>query len=547
MRWPGSFGRRQYDGTANEDVAVFVAEYRSQGRAGNRAKGKFIMNHSRTRKSIANLLFSLADQILVMAVSLVTRTVFIRVFSVRYLGLNAVFGDVLGLLSLADLGLGTAMNYSFYRPLAEGDERQLAALTHFYQKLYQYIAAFIAVLGTLMIPFLPFVVDVEFSDSRLILYYLFSLVQVVVSYLYCSRMAILSADQKNYISTGIGMAVSVLRMIFQLAAMLYLKSYIAYLAVGAGCSLFKNILASRAAFREYPFIRQRAELSSTEKKGIYRNVGSVFLYKVSSLLLNATDNILISVLVSTVAVGLYSNYLMLQSRLSGFISLLFTSLTASVGNLIVKEGVQRRYEIFQCEQTVSFLICAVAVPCYVVLSGDFVSVWLGEEYMLPGLTVYAMGLNLYLGCVLQPLWSYREATGLYAQTKWVMTVCAVFNIVLSIVLGMWLGTAGILFASSVSRLATYVWYEPRILFQKYFNENVKLYFRQMIRNVILTAGLTICLERIGAGFLAASWNMWFVKAILTGGSCLLVSGVVYGRSEYLALLWGKLKSSLQTS
>ncbi len=276
-------------------------------------------------------------------------------------------------------------------------------------------------------------------------------------------------------------------------------------------------------------------------------MGSVFLYKVSSLLLNATDNILISVLVSTVAVGLYSNYLMLQSRLSGFISLLFTSLTASVGNLIVKEGVQRRYEIFQCEQTVSFLICAVAVPCYVVLSGDFMSVWLGEEYMLPGLTVYAMGLNLYLGCVLQPLWSYREATGLYAQTKWVMTVCAVFNIVLSIVLGMWLGTAGILFASSVSRLATYVWYEPRMLFRKYFNENVKLYFRQMIRNVILTAGLTICLERIGAGFLAASWSMWFVKAILTGGSCLLVSGVVYGRSEYLALLWRKLKSSLQTS
>lgn len=499
------------------------------------------MNDSRTKKSIVNILFNIANQLLSFLISFVTRTVFIRVFADKYLGLNAVFADVLSLLTVADLGIGTAMSYSFYRPLAEGDQRKLAALTGFYRKLYHWIALVIGASGLCVVPFLPLLVNTEIGTGELTVYYLFSLFKSVISYLYVSRTTILTADQKHYMINGIGIAASLLRMVFQMAAMLWYGSYAGYLLIDAVSVLLNNAAASRVAARKYPFLRQRENLAKEDAREIFRNIKAVFLHKLSALSMNATDNILISTIVSTSAAGLYSNYMLIHSKLSGMIGLLFTSLTASVGNLIVKEGSRRRYDVFRCTQAISFGICAVAVPCYVTLVNDFISIWLGESYLLSGSVVYAMGANLYLVCILYPLWSYREAVGLYSRIQWAMAACAVINVFLSILLGLWLGTAGILIASSVARLSTYVWYEPRLLFWEYFDENPRSYYEKIGRSAALTAGLTLCLDWFSRTFPAASWGAWFLKAVLIGSACLLAVGAVYGPSDDLSPLWSKLR------
>ena len=182
------------------------------------------MEGSRTRKSIINLSFNAASQLLSALISFVTRTVFIQVFSTKYLGMNAVFADVLSLLSLADLGIGTAMSYSFYRPLAEGDTRRVTALARFYQRLYRRVAAAVTAAGLLLIPILPRIITTEVGRDQLTLYYLISLAGTALSYLCCSRAAVLAADQRSYVSAGLGMAMGLLRMAAQLAAMLWLKS-----------------------------------------------------------------------------------------------------------------------------------------------------------------------------------------------------------------------------------------------------------------------------------------------------------------------------------
>lgn len=498
------------------------------------------MEGSRTRKSIINLSFNAASQLLSALISFVTRTVFIQVFSTKYLGMNAVFADVLSLLSLADLGIGTAMSYSFYRPLAEGDTRRVTALARFYQRLYRRVAAAVTAAGLLLIPILPRIITTEVGRDQLTLYYLISLAGTALSYLCCSRAAVLAADQRSYVSAGLGMAMGLLRMAAQLAAMLWLKSYTAYLAAAAAGVLLHNVLTSRAAVRRYSFLRDRAELGREDARDIYQSIGAVFLYKLSSLLLNATDHILISVMAGTALAGLYSNYQLVQNQLTRCISLVFTSLTASVGNLVVREGADRRHEVFQCEQAVSFVVCAVAVPCYTALINDFISIWLGREFLLSPGVVCAAGLNLYLSCVLQPLWSYREATGLYARTKWVMTVCAGLNILLSVLLGRWMGTAGILLASAAARLATYVWYEPKLLFQEYFGRSPAPYFRRICQNAALTALLTAALAGLARALPAVSWLGWTARAALSAVLCLAAAAALYGPSKELAPLWKKL-------
>ena len=367
---------------------------------------------------------------------------------------------------------------------------------------------------------------------------------VVLSYVCVYKTSVLTADQKGYMLSKVSMVISLVSTAVRVLAIVLTRNYILYLVLGVVMSLSQNLLASRKAQKEYPYLRKRVELSRGERKGILKTIGSVFLYKLFSVLMNATDNLLTSVLVGTVVVGYYSNYHMLQDKLAVLYTLIFTSMTASVGNLIVTEKEEKRYEVFSCQQSVSFIICAIVVPCYVILINDFIRVWLGAEFVLGGATVAAIGLNMYLSCVLQPLWSYREATGLYRKTKYIMLLCAVLNLVLSVIFGMLWGLTGILFASNVARLLTYIWYEPKVLFREYFNRKPGRYFVSLAGNLLLIAVVSVAGLAVGALLPAPSFLLWFVKACCVGLCCLGIAILVYSRSSGVKLLVERAKSFL---
>ena len=496
----------------------------------------------RTGKALENISYNLFNQIITIVLSFVSRTVFIWGFGVEYLGINGLFGDILSLLSMADLGFNTAMTYSFYKPLAEKDYTKISQLTNFYKKVYNIIAIVIAILGICLVPFLPYLVKLNSEVPNLVIYYLLSLSSVVVSYLCVYRTTILTADQRGFIITKITIITNTLKTIFQIISILILKNYIIYLAIGTIITIANNLYVSYVASKEYPFIKNKSEsLSNFEKKNIFSNLKSVFLYKISSVLLNATDNILISTLLGTAMVGYYSNYLLLQTKITTIISLIFTSMTASIGHLVVTEGNKKRYEIFQCEQSISFLICGIVVPCYVLLVDDFIKLWLGVSYELGFIVSCAIGLNMYLSCVLQPLWSYREATGLYRRTKWVMIICSVINLVLSVFLGKLFGIFGIIIASGIARISTYVWYEPHILFREYFGTHEKIYYLQIFRNIFLIVFMILIGKIIGDFFYVSSFFWWIQKAIVLGITTMLIVFFVYGGNKGIMIFKKKVQ------
>ena len=502
------------------------------------------MEEGRMKKSATNIVFGYMNQILSLVLSFVSRTVFVYYFGAEYLGLEGLFKDVLGLLSLADLGFGTAMVYSFYKPLAEKDEAKIAALTTFYRRIYWIIGISVAVLGIAAYPLLPWLINLDTQIPNVSVYYFLALANVVLSYVCVYKTSVLTADQKGYMLSKVSMVISLVSTAVRVLAIVLTRNYILYLVLGVVMSLSQNLLASRKAQKEYPYLRKRVELSRGERKGILKTIGSVFLYKLFSVLMNATDNLLTSVLVGTVVVGYYSNYHMLQDKLAVLYTLIFTSMTASVGNLIVTEKEEKRYEVFSCQQSVSFIICAIVVPCYVILINDFIRVWLGAEFVLGGATVAAIGLNMYLSCVLQPLWSYREATGLYRKTKYIMLLCAVLNLVLSVIFGMLWGLTGILFASNVARLLTYIWYEPKVLFREYFNRKPGRYFVSLAGNLLLIAVVSVAGLAVGALLPAPSFLLWFVKACCVGLCCLGIAILVYSRSSGVKLLVERAKTFL---
>lgn len=500
------------------------------------------MEGSRTGKALKNVGFSILSQVLTLILSFVSRTCFIKFFGVEYLAVNGLFTDVLGLLSMADLGFTIAMVYSFYEPLANHDEKKLAGLITFYRRVYTYIAISVALIGISLLPILPYIINYDTTIQNVNLYYLISLFNVVISYLWVYRTAILTADQQEYRIKRISMTISTITTIIQIVVMYVFQNYIVYLLISTVFSVINNVIASRVATRLYPYIKNKVEITKQEKIYILKNLGSVFIFKASNVLINATDNILISILVSTVVVGYYSNYSMIQKQIMTFYSLLFTSMTASIGNLIVEESPENRYKVFQCQQSISFIFCIVLVPCFALLVNDFIAIWLGSSFIFNSLTLITICLNMYLACVLQPLWTYREATGLYRKTKWIMLICAIENIVLSIILGKLIGLAGILLASALSRLSTYIWYEPRILFKEYFEIGVKNYYLSIVKNFALIAIVFIIGSAIADKIIVDSIWIWLVKALIIGMFCFVSAVLAYWNSDGIVYIRKRIKA-----
>lgn len=481
------------------------------------------MSDNRSIKSTRNVAAGFLNKTFTMLLSFASRTIFIKVFGVEMLGLNGLFSNVLAFLCLADLGFSTAMTYSYYKPIADNDKQKIAALNQFYKNVYLCIAAGITVVGLALIPFLKHIINLEQEIDHLYLYYLLTLANTVVSYLFVYKTTVLHAHQEGYIVTKYNMIISTVSSIVQILIMLLLKNYIVYLSIAVVFTIINNICVSRVADKRYPFINQKSVLDKSDRKGIFNNMGSIFLYKVSSVLMNSTDNIIISKIIGTVSVGYYSNYLTVINIISSYITIMFTSFTAGIGNLMVKETSEKQYRIFKNIQAISAWCSVVICSCVYVLINDFIVIWIGEKFLIDDLTVIAIALNFFLVCVLNPIWIFREAAGIYRKTKYIMVICALLNIVLSIIMGKAIGLSGVIFASAVSKFLTYIWYEPVILFKNYFKKSPMNFFVSASGIAVLTVATSLLLMFVKS-YVTVSGIAGFV---LNGVVCFVISNLVF--------------------
>jgi O-antigen/teichoic acid export membrane protein len=481
-----------------------------------------------------------------LVLSFVSRTIFLQILGVGYLGINGLFSDVLSMLNMAELGIGTAMTYSMYKPLAENDQETLAGLTHFYKQVYRIIAFVIAAIGVSLVPFLPYLVNLEKDIPHVEIYYLLFLAGNVASYFVVAKTTVLYADQKNYLILQHGAVWHTTEVLTMLLVLWLTKNYTLYLLTQLVFVYGRNFYMSHLATKYYPYLKQKIKLPKEKTKSIFKDIGSSFLYKIANVLITATDNTLISVLVSTEMVGYYSNYYIIVGKLSNLIGTLFTSLIASLGNLIAKESEEKRYQVFQTMQSLSLIISTFCVTCLALLEDDFIRVWLGNAYVLSPLTLVAIVINFYFVIATKPVTAFREAAGLFRKTKYIMLWTAILNIGFSIVLGWILGLPGILLATSFSKLLTYFWYEPKLLFQDYFSKPCRLYFYQMAKNALITITSIIAAWFVTQWFVPQNWLQLIGKGTMVSMASLIVIIVCYHKTQGYILLAEKCKSMLRS-
>lgn len=478
---------------------------------------------SRIYNSLKNIFLGIGNQIFVLILTFVTRIVFVRVLGAEYLGINGLFSNVLTILSVAELGLGSAIVYSMYKPLAEHDEKRVSALMNYYKKVYNIIALVVAIIGICLIPFLKYLINTDTEIENINLYYLLFLANTVISYLLASRSIILNADQKLYITKIYTLIVSIVQCVLQIIVLVFTKNFILYLVTQVLCTFATNLCGAIVAKKMYPYINKKDKLEKKDKKEIYINMKAMFLYKIGGVLLNNTDNILISILVGTVWVGYYSNYLMVITAVETFTNIIFNALTASVGNLIAKSKKDKQFQIFKTINMVCNIMFGFCTVGLLILFNDFITMAFGPDYILSNDVVLVIVLYFYMKGILNSIWIYRETTGLFRHTQYVFIIAAILNIIFSILLGKVWGLFGILFATILARLITNMWYEPYMLYKIHFKQKVSKYFITNIKNFIITMIIfVICL--IITGYI----NIINVGTfILKGIICFIISSIIY--------------------
>ncbi len=444
------------------------------------------MSNSRSKNAKLNIVFGYLAQLGILLLSFVGRRIFLQYLSVDYLGVNGLYSNLLSVLSLAELGLDTALVYSLYKPVAENNVPLINSLLRYFKKIYIFLALGIFAIGLALIPFLSFIVKSDLSSADLITYYLLFLINSVASYFVAHKTALLSASQEQRVQKITFLISNLLLQISHIAVLIIWQSYRIYIVTTIIITFVNNIVLSCVCNKIHPYLKTKTEKIFFETKTIKSNIRSAFVYKFGAVTITNTDNILISILVSTAAVGLYSNYFIVIAAVQGFIGVISTALISGVGNLGAHSDKKRQYEIFNVSLLFYHFISALGLIGFGFLFNDVITVWLGAEYLFDTKTVFIIAVNFYITNAISPIWMYREANGLFEKVKYLMIVRSLINVLLSIILGKLLGTFGILLATAASLLVTNFWYEPNIIFKNVFGISAWHYWKKQIKYFVLT-------------------------------------------------------------
>lgn len=444
-----------------------------------------------------NIATGVGGYALSVALSLLTRMVFTRCLPAAYLGISGLFSNILSMLSLAELGVSGAIVYALYKPLAENDEEKIASLVRVFGTAYRIIGAFIAAAGICLLPVLDRLIGEQLQIAESIhLIYLFFLFDAAGSYFFTYRSTLLVAAQKNYLVTGVTYLMQCVLAVLQAVFLFTTRNYLGYLAIQVTCAMISYIWISRIAVRHYPYITRRdtKPLEKAERGKIFRDMRDLMAYKISGVLVNSTDSIIITYFSGLITTGLSSNYTLLTNTLASLLNQIFNGLTASVGNLNAVESGEKKFSVFQSVNLMNFWVFAWGTAGILFVSSDLVRLLFGDGYVLEFSIPAVLALNFYTVGMQNAMWTFKHTMGLFRYGRFVQMFTAGLNLLFSILLGQVWGLFGILFATFLARLFTNLWHDPYVIYRHAFGLNPLIYLKKYLGYaLILLADIALCM------------------------------------------------------
>ncbi|MCM1056196.1 MAG: lipopolysaccharide biosynthesis protein [Firmicutes bacterium] len=480
---------------------------------------------SRTEYSARNATVAMCSRILAMLAGFVARVVFTHTLSEEYVGINGLFTDILNVLALSELGVGTAITYALYKPISEGNIEKQKALMRMYRNFYRGVAGMVLTLGLLLVPFLGYLFRDQPRVEHLTLIYLLYLANSVLSYTFVYKRTLVDAHQLSYIGVLYQTMSWFAQSLLQIGVLLLTKNFMLYVSVMAVCTIANNLCISAKADRMYPYLQDKKaeKLPEEERKGIFRNIRAMLMHKTSTVIVNSTDNLLLSALVGIRSVGCYTNYFLIIGSIQQVLAQMFGGITASVGNLGVESSPGRVRKIFEASFFMGQWVYGMVAICLYQVLNPFVELFFGSQYVFPEYITLVLCLNFYITGMRQPTLIFRDSLGVFWYDRYKSLAEAVINLVVSWVLGKQLGTIGVFIGTTVSMVTTSLWVEPYMLYRHKLECSSGRYFLRYGIYAAVTFGVWFGLDVLCRQMTGSLFSVCAGRLVC----CLLVTNLVY--------------------
>lgn len=424
----------------------------------------------RAINSVKNAVIAFIMNFITITIGFVAQKVFVITLGNEYLGINGLFNNILSVLAVVELGFGSAIVCNLYKPVAENNKKEINLLMNFYKKVYRVIAIVILILGISIMPFLKYIVGEVSIKENIVLLFFLALLDIVFSYMLTYKRSILYANQKNYITNIVHTIYIILLNCTQMLFLYLTHNFIFYLIIKIIFRVLENLIITTIANKMYPYICDRSEekIDKEIKDDINQKVKGLLFHRIGLAFVLGTDNIIISKFLGVVTVGLYSNYSMIINAVTNLLGQVFSSITAVIGNLLVDNNPIKSYDIYKKMLLLnSWIFCWASASIFCVIQ-PFITLWMGENYLISIYVVAVLVLNFYIVGMRKTSNTFKEAAGVFYEDRFVPIVESLINIIFSICLVKILGLIGVFIGTTISSLVLFLYSYPIFVYKKLF-------------------------------------------------------------------------------
>lgn len=496
------------------------------------------MADSRTKNTARNAVATTLNRIVGLLIPFVLRTAIIKGLGEQYLGLSSLFSSVLQVLCLADLGFNSAIIYSMYRPVADGDTDRICALLKLYRQIYRTIGSGILIVGIALMPFLDKLISGSYpAEVNIRVVYVIYLANTAFSYLFfAERKALLTAHQRSDIDNNINSVSQLFFDALKLIALLWLKNYYVYILFIPATTFVSGLFSAVYSYKKYPEYVAKGTVDSKTQKGIIKKVSALSIQKIGNTVSTSLDNIVISSFLGLTAVAVYGNYFYIVSGLISFMGGCISSATASIGNSLITESVEKNYGTFKKINMLNQWAITWCIPCLACLYQHFMHMWVGENLMAGQTFVWLMIAYFYAAESRKVIQVFKDAAGMWWADKWKPLVGCIINLTLNILLVRAVGMEGVIFSTVFSYLFVEMPWETIVLFQRYFRGYLADYVKDVL-SYLLVICIATAAAAAGCSYISlAGISGFVVKGIVSFLEANLVFLLVFHkRAEFRAL------------
>ncbi|WP_179354446.1 polysaccharide biosynthesis protein [Winogradskyella vidalii] len=491
---------------------------------------------SRVSKSLKNAKVGVFFFILSIFVQFFSRKIFLDNLGDTFIGLETTLRSVLSFLNLAELGIGTAIGFTLYKPIFDKNHKEINKIIALLGVLYRKIGYVIFGVGVIISLFFP-LMFAETPFSLTLIYFVFYtlLISVLLSYFVNYHISLLGADQKGYIVQQYFQTFTIIRVILQVVVALYLKNFYLYITLELVFSILYSIVVRYKIKQEYPWLI----INSAEKTEIIREypdiikkIKQVFFHKMSAFVKNGTDNLLIAALINLQSVAFFGNYQLIFVKLGGLVKMAFAGTGSAVGNLIAENDEKNIKKVLWELIAVQFFIAGFFSIIIYHLMDSVIALWVGKKYILSNTILLLMIANFFMVQISSPIERFKNAYGLYSDT-WAAAAEAIINLAISFVFGKIYGIAGIMLGTLISMFLIVVLWKPYFLYKYGFKKSVFQYWKGLLPIILVFSVSAFSVNYLSRFLYLDLENLTLIRWIIYAIQITLAVTLIYGTLLFL--------------